>query len=144
MINIMKKYAVLIVAFSLVIGSLFVSTQAEAKSTKGIIVATISGNTLKYHKSGYVSQILGSTDWENTIGYGKQRTIKISPKAKYYLLDMSSMQTYKVSKKRFVKELRSYGYNKHKENGITYYWGMACKMTIINGKCIKLAQEYQA
>lgn len=142
MIKIMKKCAVLLVAFSLVVGSLFVSTRAEAKSTKKIIIAQISGNTLKYHKSGDSSKIVGSTDWQNTIGYGKQNTIKISQKAKYYLLDTQSMQTYKVSKKKFIKNL--FGYSSARENGVTYYIGMACKMTINNGKCVKLVQEFQS
>lgn len=141
MIKIMKKYAVLLVAFSLVIGSLSVSTQAEAKFIREIIVAKISGNTLKYHQAIDSSEIFVSADWQNTVGYGKKMTIKISPKAKYYLLDIQSMQTYKVSKKKFIKSL--YDYSIERERGVTYYIGMACKMTIKNGKCVKLVQEFQ-
>lgn len=48
----------------------------------------------------------------------------------------------KDHKKKFQKRL--YSYKRYKENGVIWYWGTAAKITIKNGKVIKMVQEYQA
>ena len=116
----------------------------SAASTKHIIIWKMTGNNLQYYKSYGVREYLGSENWENIIGGGKKKRIKISPDAKYYLLDYQKypMKNYRVSKSKFKQEL--YDSKCLEENGKKYYWGTACKITIKNGKVVKFVQEYQA
>ncbi|MBO5487270.1 MAG: hypothetical protein J5988_10165 [Eubacterium sp.] len=141
----MKKRAGLLVALLLLaaIFPLAVTNKASAKTTyKPIIVAKLKGNTLSYHKAVNNTYIMENPQWENIVGYGKKKKIKVSKNAKFYLLNASTMKNYKVSKKKFLKNLAQYG--KSKDQGVTYYSGTFCKMTIKNGKCVKLVQKYQA
>lgn len=142
----LKKISMLVVCTLLI----FVTTQcifteqAFAKSTsKHIIIAKLKDNTMEYHKSTISSSLIHDAGWENIIGYGKKKKIKIDKKATYYLFDYSKMKPKKVSRKKFLKTLKIYEYGKSKEQGVTYYSGMACKITIKNGKCVKIVQEYQ-
>lgn len=139
--NFVKKWLAGILVLSLAVGVCSISAQAAGTTTKNVIIAKISNDTLKYHKAGDSVNLFDS-DWENIVGYGSQKQIKIAKNAKYYLLDGNDLtKLRKVSKKKFVNNL--FEYHKSKENGFTYYTGMACKLTIKNGKCVKLEQIYQ-
>ena len=119
------------------------SMEASAASQKHVIIWSIKGNKLKYHKAYWASEYLNAQDWENIIGGGKRKAIKISPKATYYLLKAPAYdKLHKVSKEKFIKNL--FDTSKYKENGKTWYWGMACKLTIKNGKVVKFVQEFQS
>ena len=54
----------------------------------------------------------------------------------------------KLSPKYFPKNVylkkKLYDYSKQRENGVTYYWGTAAKITIKGGKVVKIQQVYQA
>lgn len=115
---------------------------SSAKTVKKITVAKIKGNTLSYHKAVNNITIMEDPQWENIVGYGKKKTIKMTKDTKFYLLNIETMKPYKVTKKKFIKNM--YKYEKSTENGVTYYWGTYCKMTVKNGKCVKLVQQYQS
>lgn len=115
---------------------------SSAKTVKKITVAKIKGNTLSYHKAVNNITIMEDPQWENIVGYGKKKTIKMTKDTKFYLLNIQTMKPYKVTKKKFIKNMDKYG--KSTENGVTYYWGTYCKMTVKNGKCVKLVQQYQS
>jgi hypothetical protein len=141
----MKKSIVsFLLLLSLVVAQAAVPKTADAKtSSKNIIIAKVQGNTLYYHKAVSTSKILKNADWQNTVGTGKKQKITLSKSAKFYLIsDYSTLKVKKVSKTTFKKNL--FSYQKEKEQGVTYYSGMACKMTIKNGKCVKLVQKYQS
>lgn len=141
----MKKRVELLVAL-LILAAIFplaVTNEISAKTCyKPIIVAKLKGNTLSYHKAVTNIDIMEDPQWENIVGYGKKKKIAVSKNAKFYLLNAATMKNYKVSKKKFLKNLTKY--SKNKEQGVTYYSGTYCKMTIKNGKCVKLVQKYQA
>lgn len=115
---------------------------SSAKTVKKITVAKIKGNTLSYHKAVNNITIMEDPQWENIVGYGKKKTIKMTKDTKFYLLNIQTMKPYKVTKKKFIKNM--YKYEKSTENGVTYYWGTYCKMTVKNGKCVKLVQGFQS
>lgn len=115
---------------------------SSAKTVKKITVAKIKGNTLSYHKAVNNITIMEDPQWENIVGYGKKKTIKMTKDTKFYLLNIETMKPYKVTKKKFIKNM--YKYEKSTENGVTYYWGTYCKMTVKNGKCVKLVQGFQS
>ena len=112
--------------------------------TKHIVIAKLNGTTLKYHKSTMNTNLKGDSDWEweNVIGYGKKQSIKVAKNCKYYILGNDIRTVKKTTKKTFKKRL--YSYKRYKENGIVWYWGTAAKITIKNGKVVKIVQEYQA
>lgn len=118
--------------------------ETSAASQKHVVIWSIKGNKLKYHKACSAAEYLGPIEWDNVIGSGKRKNIKISPKATYHLLDLISFKSRKVSKEKFIKKSVLYSANKWKENGKTYYTGMACKLTIKNGKVVKFVQEFQS
>lgn len=120
------------------------SAEVSAASEKRVIIWSLKGNTLQYYKACSASEYLKQGDWENTIGAGKRKSIKVSSNAKYYVLKVTASgdKLVKVSKKKFIKNL--YDTSKHRENGKTWYWGTACKLTIKNGKVVKFAQEFQS
>lgn len=115
---------------------------SSAKTVKKITVAKIKGTTLSYHKAVNNITIMEDSQWENIVGYGKKKTIKMTKDTKFYLLNIETMKPYKVTKKKFIKNM--YKYEKSTENGVTYYWGTYCKMTVKNGKCVKLVQGFQS
>ncbi|MCI5731049.1 MAG: hypothetical protein MR304_05865 [Eubacterium sp.] len=115
---------------------------SSAKTVKKITVAKIKGTTLSYHKAVNNITIMEDPQWENIVGYGKKKTIKMTKDTKFYLLNIETMKPYKVTKKKFIKNM--YKYEKSTENGVTYYWGTYCKMTVKNGKCVKLVQGFQS
>lgn len=115
---------------------------SSAKTVKKITVAKIKGNTLSYHKAVNNITIMEDPQWENIVGYGKKKTIKMTKDTKFYLLNIQTMKPYKVTKKKFIKNMDKY--EKSTENGVTYYWGTYCKMTVKNGKCVKLVQGFQS
>lgn len=143
----MKKMRKLLIAVVVML-CLVMAAQAggaetsSAKTVKKITVAKIKGNTLSYHKAVNNITIMEQPDWENIVGYGKKKTIKLTKKTKFYLLNVANMKPYKVSKKKFVKNM--YEYSKCTDKGVTYYWGTYCKMTVKNGKCVKLVQGFQS
>jgi len=50
----------------------------------------------------------------------------------------------KTSRKTFKREIKTtYKTAKNHENGVVFYSGMAVKLTIKNGKCTKVVQQYQ-
>ena len=61
---------------------------SKRQSTKHIIVAKLNGTTLKYHKSTMNTNLKGNSDWEweNIVGYGKKKSIKVAKNCKYYIL----------------------------------------------------------
>ncbi|BBF41341.1 hypothetical protein lbkm_0015 [Lachnospiraceae bacterium KM106-2] len=141
-----RRSLMLVIALMIAITAQFaVTEQISAKTTtKNVVIAKINGNTMEYHKSISATRLIKNADWENIVGYGKKYKIKLASNAKFYVLDSYTFKTKKVSKKRFMQNVKAFGYQKSKDKGVTYYWGMACKLTIKNGKCIKIVQRYQA
>ena len=143
----MKKVRKLLIAVVVML-CLVMAAQAggaetsSAKTVKKITVAKIKGTTLSYHKAVNNITIMKDPQWENIVGYGKKKTIKMTKDTKFYLLNIQTMKPYKVTKKKFIKNM--YKYEKSTENGVTYYWGTYCKMTVKNGKCVKLVQGFQS
>ena len=117
---------------------------SKKTKTKHITVAKLNGTTLKYHKSTMNTNLKGNSDWEweNIVGYGKKKSIKVAKNCKYYILGNDIHTVKKTTKKKFQKRL--YSYKRYKENGVIWYWGTAAKITIKNGKVIKMVQEYQS
>ena len=116
-----------------------------ATSEKTVIVWSMKGNTLKYYKALW-SDEAGLSYSTAIVGTGKRKTIKVAKNAKFYLLkiDYDEVQPKKVSKKKFMKYLKKNGKPaKEEEEGISYVNGMACSITIKNGKVIKMEQVYQ-
>lgn len=118
--------------------------EAEAK-TKNIVICKLGAAKLTGYKAYMASDYLGDIEWENVIGAGKKQTFAISPDCKYYLIDYNKefMPDYRVSKKVFLERVESVSPDKSEENGKTYYWGMACKLVIKDGKVTKVIQQYQ-
>ncbi|MCR5430338.1 MAG: hypothetical protein K6E58_03820 [Eubacterium sp.] len=125
----------------------FTAPAIQAK-TKNAVIWKMNSKKVTYRKSIAVSKYLGpKAGWENIIGYGKKMSKKISKKAKFYIIKdyahpFSSFK--KVSKKAFIKQVKSYDAKKFKQLGKTYYWGMACKITTKNGKVVKIKQVFQS
>lgn len=120
--------------------------EVSAKNqTKQVVIWKMNNKKMKYRKSIMVSKYLGkNAGWENIIGYGRLKKSRISSKAKFYLLDLYSSKLKLVSRSAFKKMANNYGAKRYKERGKVYYWGMACKITIKNGKIIKIKQVYQS
>lgn len=118
------------------------SVTAKENETKQVIVDCIKGNTMKYYKAAYATDVIPDCQWENIIGIGKKKSIKVSKDAKYYLFNFYTMKNEKASKKKFIKSLPKCG--KSKDNGVTFYTGMACRLTIKKGVCVKVVQVYQS
>lgn len=141
----MKKVLSIALIFTLVFSTLAIvpSTPSQA-ATKEILIARLSGSTLTCHKSTFNTNLKGKNDWEweNIVGYGKKLSYKVSPKCKFYTLSADSVTLTKVNRSSFKKKL--YDYSKQKENGVTYYWGTAAKITIKGGKVVKIQQVFQS
>lgn len=141
----MKRLLAMALLTAILITSVFAQpAQSSAATTKHVILWKLDDDTLQYYKAYVAADYLGPVEWENIIGGGKKKTIKVSRQAKYYLLDISAspMEPYKVTKKKFSKAIKYTA--THKENGKKWYWGTACKITIRNGKVVQFVQEYQA
>lgn len=141
----MKKFLSIALIFTLVFSTFaFVPSTSSQAATKQILIARLNGNTLTCHKSTFNTNLKGNKDWqwENIVGYGKKLSYKVSPKCKFYTLSADSITLSKVSRSTFKKKL--YDYSKQRENGVTYYWGTAAKITIKGGKVVKIQQVYQA
>ena len=137
-----KSKKVLAVLLSvLMVLSVFQVQRAEAVSHKNIIIAQMKGNTVSYYKLIGSSELIPDSPIGNLIGYGKKKKIKIASNAEYYCLSPYGKKV-KVSKKKFKKNLN--GSSKNNWKGTIYYTGMACRVTIKNGKCVKFVQLYQA
>ncbi len=120
-----------------------VNTESLAK-TKLIVVAKMKGNTLTYHKAAFSYEVIPDADFENIIGYGKKKSISIAKNAKFYILKNAGVpeKVKRVSKTVFKNKL--YSFASYTDNGVKWYWGTACRMTVKNGKVTKLVQVYQA
>ena len=113
----MKKFLSIALIFTLVFSTCaFVPSTSSQAATKQILIARLNGNTLTCHK--------------------------VSPKCKFYSLSADSVTLSKVSRSTFKKKL--YDYSKQRENGVTYYWGTAAKITIKGGKVVKIQQVFQS
>lgn len=118
--------------------------EVSAASQKHVIIWSLKGKKLRYYKAYSSFEYLNQDNWGNIIGGGKRKSIKVSPKAKYYLLKPTLSDPNnlcRVSKKEFVNNL--YETSVEKENGKVWYWGMACKLTVKKGQVIKFVQEFQ-
>ena len=105
------------------------------------------GNTLKYRKCVNNTRLKGKEDWqwENLVGYGKLKKVTLAKNCRFYFLSMYDLKTLKkTSRKTFKREIKTtYKTAKNHENGVVFYSGMAVKLTIKNGKCTKVVQQYQ-
>ncbi len=142
-----KRWLILCFILSILcVGENYKAQYMQAKkSQKHIIIAKIENNVLYYHKSVSAHDIFKDPDWENIIGYGPQKKIQLASDCRYYLIKDDTVYPNKmkrVTKKKFKTSL--YQYERYNEEGIIYYWGLACKMEIKNGKCIKLEQQFQS
>lgn len=141
-----KTVAAFLTVVMILAGTVAVSSvTSDAKTTtKNIVIASLSSNSLSYHKSCMNTQLNGDADWqwENLVGYGKKQRVAVAKNCKYYSISLTTMKPYKTSKAKFKKNLKDY--SKNKENGVVWYWGTAAKITIKNGKCVKIVQTYQA
>lgn len=141
----MKKFLSVALIFALVFSALSAASSTTSQAaTKEILIARLSGNTLTCHKSTFNTNLKGNNDWQwqNIVGYGKKLSYKVSSKCKFYTLSADSVTLSKVSRSTFKKKL--YDYSKQRENGVTYYWGTAAKITIKGGKVVKIQQVYQS
>lgn len=141
----MKKFLSVALIFALVFSALSAASSTTSQAaTKEILIARLSGNTLTCHKSTFNTNLKGNNDWQwqNIVGYGKKLSYKLSSKCKFYTLSADSVTLSKVSRSTFKKKL--YDYSKQRENGVTYYWGTAAKITIKGGKVVKIQQVYQS
>lgn len=137
-----RSWIAVVVMLCLVIAAQTGGTEpSSAKTVKEITVAKIKGDTLSYHKAVNNITIMKDPQWENIVGYGKKKTIKMAKDTKFYLFNPDTMKPYKASKKKFIKKMTKC--RKSTENGVTFYSGTYCKMTVKNGKCVKLVQGYQ-
>lgn len=144
----MKKRLVTLVTVLLIVcvgTAVCQQKEASAALQKHVIIWSLKGNKLQYYKAYSSFEYLNQDDWGNTIGGGRRKSIKVSQKAKYYLLkptvsDPNNIR--RVSKEKFIKNL--YKSSKEKENGKIWYWGTACKLTIKKGKVVKFVQEFQS
>lgn len=148
----MKKFTknivlLLVLAAVLMTGIVGCPVRAEAKDIvqKDVVISKLGATELQGRKVYMASDYLGNIEWENLIGAGKKQTFAMSSDCDYYLIDYTkeSMPNYRVSRKAFLKRLKGYEVKKLKENGKTYYSGMACSLDIKNGKVTKVSQLYQ-
>lgn len=138
-----KKIAVI-----MVMAILLPQTSIQAKTvTRQAVIMDFQGNTLKYRKCVNNTTLKGNEEWqwENLVGYGKLKQVKMASNCRFYLLK-GVTKVYRVSKVKFKKKILGRGYisQKSKENGVVFYDGMAVKLIIKNGKCVKVIQQYQA
>lgn len=140
-----KRMLVLVMALSLMLsGAIVTSVEASAKSKK-VIIKSLEDNSMEYYKAMFATEYLGDDiEWENIIGVGKAKKIKVSDKAKYAIMDYNKMKAYKVTKEEFLNVLDMNECGKNKEKGKIWYWGMACKLTIKNNEVVKITQLYQS
>lgn len=141
----MKKFLSVALIFALVFGALAAAPATTSQAaTKEIVIARLSGNTLTCHKSVVNISLKGTSawEWENIVGYGKKLSYKVSPKCKFYTLKTDCVTLKRVSRSTFKKTL--FDYSKQRENGVTYYWGTAAKITIKGGKVVKIQQVFQS
>ena len=134
---------VLVIALSV---AAFTAPAVQAK-TKDAVIWKMTSKNVTYRKSISSSQLLGKkAGWENIVGHGKKMTTKISKKAKFYILKNGASITAvkKVSKKAFMKQVKKIGAEKDTQFGKTFYYGVACRITIKNGKIVKIKQVFQS
>lgn len=115
--------------------------------TKDIIICKITNKSITYRKSIFASKYFKkSVGWENIIGYGKAKKIKISKNAKYYMINYNknALKAVKATKKKFMKQIIQFDSKRYKEHGQVYFTGIACKITIKKGKIVKIKQVFQA
>jgi len=147
--TISKNFVIMMfMLFALCLVVLVPSNTASAKKTetKEVIIKSVGKSQITYYMADSSQNVIPNCDWENIVGYGKKKSVKLSKNAKFYYHhefdDNGNLKLQKVSKKKFIKELRES--EKWNENGATYYSGQACELTIKNGVCIKLETCYQA
>lgn len=141
-----KRMLVLVMALSLMLsGAIVTSAEASAKTKKVVIIKTLGDDSMEYYKAMFATEYLGDDiEWENIIGVGKAKKIKVSDKAKYAIMDYNKMKANKVTKEEFLNVLDMYECGENKEKGKTWFWGMACKLTIKNNEVVKITQLYQS
>lgn len=138
----MKKTRRILAMFLVAVFLILGSSECFA-ATKGVMVAGIKGDTLRYYKAVSGGQYFNQEAWENAIGIGKVKTAKLTKETKYYLRDWQNIsRTYKVTKAAFKKNLhesKAYTFK-----GKKYYSGTACEVTIKNGMVTKITESYQS
>lgn len=144
----LKPLAVFTAAAITIMAGACLSQPSNAKAaSRTAVVSSIKGNTLKYRKCVNNTLLKGKEDWqwENLVGYGKLKKVTLAKNCRFYFLNMYDLKTLKkTSKKTFTKKIKTtYKPTKNHENGVVFYGGMAVKLTIKNGKCTKVVQQYQ-
>ncbi len=144
----LKPLAVFTAAAITITAGACLSQPSNAKAaSRTAVVSSIKGNTLKYRKCVNNTLLKGKEDWqwENLVGYGKLKKVTLAKNCRFYFLNMYDLKTLKkTSKKTFTKKIKTtYKPTKNHENGVVFYGGMAVKLTIKNGKCTKVVQQYQ-
>lgn len=137
-----KASIVAVIALAVVLG---MGSTALAKN-KSIVISKIKGNTLYYYTGAMVSDRINDAGFENFVGFGKKKSVKLSKNAVFYLIKTFAypFKVKKVSKKVFVNRVSTFGCKKEKTKGVTWYWAMAAKITLRNGKCVKVRQLFQS
>ena len=91
-----RSWIAVVVMLCLVIAAQTGGTEpSSAKTVKEITVAKIKGDTLSYHKAVNNMTIMKDPQWENIVGYGKKKTIKMAKDTKFYLFNPDTMKPYK-------------------------------------------------
>lgn len=144
----LKPVAIFTAAAITITAGACLSQPSNAKAaSRTAVVSSIKGNTLKYRKCVNNTRLKGKEDWqwENLVGYGKLKKVKLAGNCRFYFLSLYDLKTLKkTSRKTFVKKIKTtYKTAKNHENGVVFYSGMAVKLTIKNGKCTKVVQQYQ-
>lgn len=120
------------------------AAKTTTTTSKSVIAASFKNNTFSYYKSANSTRLIPNVKWENIVGTGKKKTLKVAANAEYRLLDTYTVsKTYKVTKKKFMKTVKAKFGGKATENKVSYYSGMACKITVKQGKITKIVQIYQ-
>lgn len=144
----LKPVAVFTAAAITITAGACLSQPSNAKAaSRTAVISSIKGNTLKYRKCVNNTRLKGKEDWqwENLVGYGKLKKVTLAKNCRFYFLSMYDLKTLKkTSRKTFKREIKTtYKTAKNHENGVVFYSGMAVKLTIKNGKCTKVVQQYQ-
>lgn len=144
----LKPLAVFTAAAIIITAGACLSQPSNAKAaSRTAVVSSIKGNTLKYRKCVNNTRLKGKEDWqwENLVGYGKLKKVTLAKNCRFYFLSMYDLKTLKkTSRKTFTRKIKTtYKPTKNHENGVVFYGGMAVKLTIKNGKCTKVVQQYQ-
>lgn len=116
------------------------------KSPGRIVVSRIKGNTMYYYKGVLISEIIDfshGNEREFIVGYGGEKEIKLSKNAEYYFMDFDSQTNYQVSKEEFIEKQKNEPFGEGNEEGVVYYYGLACNMEVYDNKCIKLYEEFK-